>query len=321
MESEASIYKTPHSTVVESHPEQAEVTRGYAELLKELGIEGFHEEQDPIAESSFEASYESFLSNEDSIIGSGNHAIVFDTLSDSEGSTLCAKGIWSRGLSVACRNKTSGILPHKYERLRAVQRYYDLISEKRREYASAGINFVSQTGALDEALITNIAHEIAKKTGLGAMVPHVDMVIEYHRSDEGEANDARKSPFMVSEHVHFLVMTKVHGSTVEQIVLSEKKSPLLDRVNFSTFKSSVLKLIAGLHEKGMYHNDISTRNIMVDREGNPHLIDFGAGSSGAKDEVAYAKNVDQAEQVLDLLERAIESPESAKAWLEEKIGE
>jgi len=319
MESELDIFKTPKSTVAEAHPDNEEIVLTYREVLRELGIEGFHAENDPIAAEQFETTYEAFLSNQESIIGSGNHAIVFDTLTDGSKATLCAKGLWNPGLSVACRNKSPNILPLKYERLRGIQRYYDQIAAKRREYTSRGIEFVSQASPTDEAIITNIAHAVAQKSGLGHMVPHVDMIIEYKREDEGQANDKLKSTYLVAEQVTFLIMTKVHGANIEQIALSKEPHALLQRIDFPTFAKKIKDLLAALHEKGIYHNDISTRNIMVDTEGNPHLIDFGAGECVPQNHDKYAKNCEQAEQVLGILEKTIESPTEGRTWLEDKI--
>ena len=81
MESETHILKTPHETVQEENPHSDEITHGYEDLLHDLNIEGFHEEADPQVTECFQRTYEAFLeASDERIIGSGNHAIVFDLI-------------------------------------------------------------------------------------------------------------------------------------------------------------------------------------------------------------------------------------------------
>ncbi len=321
MESETHILKTPHETVQEENPHSDEITHGYEDLLHDLNIEGFHEEADPQVTECFQKTYEAFLeASDERIIGSGNHAIVFDLIKGPEANALCAKGLWSPGLSVACRNKARGILPAKYERLRTIQEYYEMIAQKKREFIARGVEFNPQAGPVDEALITNIANAISTHDGHGEMVPFVEMIIEHEREDVGKANDKANSTFMVQDNVTFLVMTKVHGITIEQAVLEKSNAALLNKIDFASFKTKILNLIASLHQRGIYHNDISTRNIMIDRGGNPYLIDFGAGTGQGVNDDSYRRNIDQAEQTLKILEQAQIEPDTTRELLEERIG-
>lgn len=320
MESEIHILKTPHETVSESGGNQ-EITHGFEQLLHDLQLEGFHEEADPLVAERFEQTYESFLDAEDErIIGSGNHAVVFDLISDPNANALCAKGLWAPGLSVACKNKTRGILPKQFEKLRTIQDYYEAIAEKRRAYIARGVEFVPQATPVDEALITNIAHTVATKHNLGDMVPFVEMIIEYEREEVGKAQDKNLSPFMVQEDVNFLIMTKVHGITIEQAILDKNNTALLNKVSVEAFKQKIMDLLLHLHEHGIYHNDISTRNIMIDRDGNPYLIDFGAGTGEGVDIDRYNRNCEQANQTLALLEDAQKNPDGTRDLLLERIG-
>jgi hypothetical protein len=59
---------------------------------------------------------------------------------------------------------------------------------------------------------------------------------------------------------------------------------------------------------------------MIDHDGNPHLIDFGAGTGQGMDEESYRRNVEQAEQTLKILEQAQTEPDTTRELLEERIG-
>ena len=195
-----------------------------------------------------------------------------------------------------------------------------MIAQKKREFVARGVEFNPQAGPVDEALITNIANAISTHDGHGEMVPFVEMIIEHEREDAGKANDKANSPFMVQDNVTFLVMTKVHGITIEQAVLEKSNAALLNKIDFASFKTKILNLIASLHQRGIYHNDISTRNIMIDRGGNPYLIDFGAGTGQGVNDDSYRRNIDQAEQTLKILEQAQIEPDTTRELLEERIG-
>ncbi|MCH1626002.1 serine/threonine protein kinase [Ferdinandcohnia quinoae] len=75
----------------------------------------------------------------------------------------------------------------------------------------------------------------------------------------------------------YLVMEYCQGETMERYI--QRK----DSFQFSTFLKEVyLPLINTLHyvhSQGIIHRDIKPKNILIDQEGNPKLIDFGSATS------------------------------------------
>ena len=71
-----------------------------------------------------------------------------------------------------------------------------------------------------------------------------------------------------------LVMETINGANLKEILDGEKELP--DNFDIERFFLDLRKFIELMHEKGIYHNDIADRNIMVEFDtGRPVLIDFG----------------------------------------------
>lgn len=77
---------------------------------------------------------------------------------------------------------------------------------------------------------------------------------------------------LAMEHLNAVNLRRVlDGSTTE-----EMKDVLPKTFDINIFEKSLLAYIRAMHERGVIHNDLYLRNIMVDRQtGLPYVIDFG----------------------------------------------
>ncbi|HSL84518.1 MAG TPA: serine/threonine-protein kinase, partial [Thermoanaerobaculia bacterium] len=75
-----------------------------------------------------------------------------------------------------------------------------------------------------------------------------------------------------AEGLHFLVMERVRGETLAELVAREGGLGL-DR--FLAVAHPLAEALAASHAAGVVHRDLKPANVMVDREGRVKLLDFG----------------------------------------------
>src|SRR5262249_27236316 len=69
----------------------------------------------------------------------------------------------------------------------------------------------------------------------------------------------------------FIVMELVEGRSLEALLRREPLSPR----RIAEVVRGVALALAHAHENGVVHRDVKPENVIVDREGRPHLMDFG----------------------------------------------
>jgi tRNA A-37 threonylcarbamoyl transferase component Bud32 len=74
----------------------------------------------------------------------------------------------------------------------------------------------------------------------------------------------------------YLIMERVIGSTIAEIAASPSKLP--EDFDASLFMGTLGDMVHRMHEAGIYHRDLHTRNVMVDDKGQPVIIDFGTAT-------------------------------------------
>ncbi len=87
-----------------------------------------------------------------------------------------------------------------------------------------------------------------------------------------------KHPHLVAVHdsgeetgVHYLAMDFIEGEPLSAVLLS-RRGHLRDHV---ALLEKVARAVAYAHERNVVHRDLKPANIMVDRAGEPHVMDFG----------------------------------------------
>jgi len=83
--------------------------------------------------------------------------------------------------------------------------------------------------------------------------------------------------FFTDDDKTIIVMQYIEGATLKDIIESEKKLPVSVVLKLAV---DLLRIISYAHERKIYHRDIKPGNIMVDKQGDLKVIDFGI----AKDE-------------------------------------
>jgi serine/threonine protein kinase len=71
----------------------------------------------------------------------------------------------------------------------------------------------------------------------------------------------------------YLVMDRVDGETLAQRIAGARK---LDEGAVRSIAGGVLDALESIHATGLLHRDVTPRNIMIQPDGKPMLIDFGA---------------------------------------------
>ena len=73
-----------------------------------------------------------------------------------------------------------------------------------------------------------------------------------------------------------IAMDFIDGINVDEQLKAGGKFPIAESLRIIT---SVLEILDSAHQKDIYHRDIKPSNIMIDREGNVKVIDFGIAKS------------------------------------------
>lgn len=87
----------------------------------------------------------------------------------------------------------------------------------------------------------------------------------------------------------FLIMERVNGCTVEEAI--QKPALLPKDFDYKKFCNSLDEQIEKMHAKGIYHRDLHIRNVMIDRDGMPVIIDFGTATRGSGSDLTYEETV------------------------------
>lgn len=91
------------------------------------------------------------------------------------------------------------------------------------------------------------------------------------------------------KNIEALVMEKIDGHTLEEIL--EGDADLPDQFKLEEVLDEISQFLKNLHESRIYHRDLAERNIMIDAEGKPWIIDFGKSARAFSEEEAYDSNV------------------------------
>jgi len=303
----------------ESHSEIKDFDPEKKGMRENSGI--FESIEDPAEEQKYIDSYDNILANKEFFIGSGNNAIVYDaTLESGEKTEKCIKAIWSKAFASIKDNEIYK-LPETGRKIRQVEEYFQIIKEKKRRKIKSGKEFMVQVSPEEEATYSNRGHFILNNGESGVTIPRIEHLIHIEREDD--ELDRPKDPYNFGEDVNLLVMEKVDGINIEELILNRGKHlEFPEKIDFKSFKIKLEKAIVELGEHGLYHNDISTRNIMVSYEGEPVLIDFGAAKQFPKsrpDGVSLKENLKMLDKTLDWLRKFLNNQEETQDELRNNI--
>ena len=161
--------------------------------------------------------------------------------------------------------------------------------------------------AIHTATKTNVAIKVLLPTLLASARAR------YYFEREAELIASLDHPNIVSirdsgiiHHQYYFVMQYIEGQPLEKYVRSEKLSFRETIVLFS----KICTAITYAHQQGIIHRDLKFANILVDKRGEPHVLDFGlakaVGLSEQEPEKAVATMTGQLAGTLSTM-----SPEQA----------
>lgn len=87
--------------------------------------------------------------------------------------------------------------------------------------------------------------------------------------------------------VHYYTMDYIEGTTLDRAIILEGLTP----ESIATIFQKLCEALAYAHSRQIIHRDVKPRNIMVDRRGEPILIDFGIAKAVGHEESADAELV------------------------------
>jgi len=97
---------------------------------------------------------------------------------------------------------------------------------------------------------------------------------------------AVKTPYPIFSRIHATEghsygMEKIHGASLSQLLETPEKYPellaLAAEADREQLTQTLLAFVEEMHEIGVVHCDLYKRNLMLDREGNLVVIDYGKG--------------------------------------------
>jgi len=77
-----------------------------------------------------------------------------------------------------------------------------------------------------------------------------------------------------SEGTHFITMEYIPGEDLKSLIRRVKQIPEGTAISIA---KQVCEGLAEAHRLGVVHRDLKSNNIMIDREGNARIMDFGIG--------------------------------------------
>ncbi len=113
-------------------------------------------------------------------------------------------------------------------------------------------------------------------------------------------NIVRVTDIGLDEGAYYMVMEYIEGTTLKKVIDQQR---CIDEDKAVKYAIQICSALAAAHKKGIIHRDIKPQNILVDKEGDIKLTDFGIAKSISTKE-------EQANQVIGSVHYI--SPEQAK---------
>ena len=103
----------------------------------------------------------------------------------------------------------------------------------------------------------------------------------------------------------YIVMDYVEGETLKNRL---KRTGVMKWDECKKTLSPIIAALGKVHERGLFHRDVSPDNIMIDRNGAPWLLDLGAAKEHAPEGMGGRQNMNEVSQTTHLVIRRGFSP-------------
>jgi serine/threonine protein kinase len=333
-------WTTEHEQHIAQMPEiksDAERVRQEFEALKEAILQrsldthfSFEKLDDQAAEQA-RATYELLITHADGAIGSGNNAIVYNAFDPRKyhqeaDHGVCAKMRWE-DLLVSTRlqgTTRKEYIPQDIERRIGIQNYFETIRRKRGELIRKGYSFETQNGSLEEAAMTQAVDLALAAHSIHNATPQLLEFLSIEHEEEGEPTAKKQPTYMLHEKVFLFYIDRIYGKNIQEIILDPVSSFVERRqeIDVDAIEKRLYEILDALHAEGIFHKDISLRNIMLDEQTlTPRLIDFGTTTfeTGSKAEKAKESDRKGVDEMCKQLRAWQQNPEKQRQTLEERL--
>ena len=124
------------------------------------------------------------------------------------------------------------------------------------------VKILHERYANDEQFVERFRREATHAAGLS----HPNIVSIYDRG--------------VSDGSYYIVMEYIEGRTLKELVVTRGPCPVPVAISYSR---QILAALRYAHKNGIIHRDIKPHNVLVDREGQIKVADFGIARAGASE--------------------------------------
>jgi serine/threonine-protein kinase len=135
---------------------------------------------------------------------------------------------------------------------------------------SVAVKVLSPQFANDDQFVARFRREAQAAAALN----HPNIVSVYDTGSQGD--------------VHYIVMEYVEGRTLKDII--QQEGPLLPE-RATEIGAAVAAALAAAHEGGLVHRDIKPGNIMITREGEVKVMDFGIARTSTGDTLTQTASI------------------------------
>lgn len=145
-------------------------------------------------------------------------------------------------------------------------------------------------GAVYRALDSNTNRKVALKVISGGQ-PSEEVIKRFRREAEtaSQLNHQHIVPlyeFGKIGQVYYFTMGYIEGQSLRDMVEEKKKLSPQKSLEIGV---KVTEAVVYAHESGVMHRDIKPDNIMIDSDGNPHLMDFGLAKKAGGESTRLTK--------------------------------
>lgn len=137
-----------------------------------------------------------------------------------------------------------------------------------------------------EGICYKVFYSDPNQIGQNSLADEVDMqVLVSSLQEEIGVRIPEALSFIQNKHGIAIMMEKVDGYSLLE---HSKGVPLPDNFNMEAFKKQITESVERMNDLGIYHRDLTPGNIMIGKDGEPWIIDFGRTKKTTKnDEEVY----------------------------------
>lgn len=131
-----------------------------------------------------------------------------------------------------------------------------------------------------------------KKVKEKPQIQYNDIEQESKYQEELRENGVNTPEILVSidsPNGKYFLMERVDGYNISEVIQKPELMP--KKFDYENFCKALEEQIATMHKVGIYHRDLHEKNIMINEDGLPVIIDFGTATYGSGSDFTYEESV------------------------------